>query len=383
MKLKLYTPILTTLFLVVLFSSCGPHKTAKLDELKRRKVDIEKEITAHKDLEKEISSLEKELNLTDTSQADVKSKEVDVLEITPRPFDYFVQTQGLIQAENNIQVSAKSMGVLTQVYAREGDVVKKGQTLAQIDNTILLSSIEEVKGSLELAKTVFERQRNLWEQKIGTEVQYLQAKNNKESLENRLATLNDQLEMTKIKSPINGTVDAVNIKVGENIAPGIPAFRVINTSELKVALKVSEAYVNSISKGNKVTVTISDLGKTFESKISFVGKNIDPLSRSFPVEVKLPSSTELRPNMTAVIRVIFESFPSALCVPVNVVQDINGEKVVYIAEKDGNQMIARRRIVKMDGVYDNLAHVLSGLQAGDRIITVGYQGLNDGQFIKI
>jgi len=373
MKLKLYTPMLTTLFLAVVFSSCGPDKTAKLDELKRRKVD----------LEKEISSLEKELNLTDTSQADVKSKEVDVLEITPRPFDYFVQTQGLIQAENNIQVSAKSMGVLTQVYAREGDVVKKGQTLAQIDNTILLSSIEEVKGSLELAKTVFERQRNLWEQKIGTEVQYLQAKNNKESLENRLATLNDQLEMTKIKSPINGTVDAVNIKVGENIAPGIPAFRVINTSELKVALKVSEAYVNSISKGNKVTVTISDLGKTFESKISFVGKNIDPLSRSFPVEVKLPSSTELRPNMTAVIRVIFESFPSALCVPVNVVQDINGEKVVYIAEKDGNQMIARRRIVKMDGVYDNLAHVLSGLQAGDKIITVGYQGLNDGQFIKI
>jgi RND family efflux transporter MFP subunit len=372
MKLNLYTPIVSTLLIAMLITSCSTDKTAKLEELKKKKSDLDKEIIA----------LEKELNVSPT-KVEVKSKEVGVIEITPRKFDYFVQTQGLIAAENNILVSAKSMGVLTQVTAREGDFVNKGQTLAQIDNSILLSSIEEVKGSLELAKTVYERQENLWKQKIGTEVQYLQAKNNKESLENRLATLQEQLEMTKIKAPITGTVDAVNVKVGENVSPGIPAFRVINTSELKVELKVSEAYVNAINKGNKVTVTITDLGKTFESTISFVGKNIDPLSRSFPVEVKLPSSPELRPNMTAVIRVIYETHPSALCVPVNVVQDINGQKVVYVAEKDGDQLIARRKVVEIDGVFDNLANVTSGLLAGDKIITVGYQGLNDGQFIKI
>ncbi len=373
MKLNLYTPILSTLLIAVIVSACSPDKATQLQELKRKKADLEKDIV----------SLENELKLTDTSKVVMKSKEVAVIEIIPRAFDYYVQTQGLIQAEDNIQVSARSIGVVTQVFASEGDVVSKGQIMAQIDNSILLSSMEEAKGSLELAKTVYERQKNLWEQKIGTEVQYLQAKNNKESLERRMATLQEQIEMTKIKAPISGTVDAVNVKVGENVGPGLPAFRVINTSQLKVALKVSEAYVNSINKGNKVTVTITDLGKTFESNISFVGKNIDPLSRSFPVEVKLPSSSQLRPNMTAVIRVIFETYPSAICIPVNVVQDINGEKVVYVAQKNGDQMVARRRVIKMDGVYDNLALVLSGLQAGDKIITVGYQGLNDGQFIKI
>jgi RND family efflux transporter MFP subunit len=373
MKLNLYTTFIPAILLSALIISCSQDKTAKLEELKSKRAD----------LEKEISSLEKELKVSDTSKADVKAKEVGAIELAPRMFEYYVQTQGLIQAENNILVSAKSAGVVTQVYAREGDSVNKGQILAQIDNSLLLSSMEEVKGALELARTVYERQKNLWEQKIGSEVQYLQAKNNKESLENRLATLREQIEMTKIKSPIVGTIDAVNVKVGENVAPGIPAFRVINSSELKVALKVSEAYVNTINKGDKVTVTITDLGKTFESTISFVGKNIDPLSRSFPVEVKLPSASQLRPNMTAVIRVIYQAFPSALCVPINIVQDINGEKVVYVAEQKDNQLVARRKVVKIDGVYDNLAHILSGLQAGDKIITVGYQGLNDGQFIKI
>jgi membrane fusion protein (multidrug efflux system) len=373
MKLNLYTPILSTLLIVAIVSSCSPDKTAQLEELKVKRADIEKNI----------ASLEKELNVTDTTKAVVKSKEVVVIEINPHVFNYFVQTQGLIQAENNILVSAKSMGVLTQVFVREGDAVNKGQILAQIDNSLLLSSIEEVKGSMELANTVYERQKNLWEQKIGTEVQYLQARNNKESLERRLATLQEQIEMTKIKAPITGTIDAVNVKIGENVAPGLPAFRVINTSDLKVALNVSEAYANAINKGNKVTVTITDSGKTFESSISFVGKNIDPLSRSFPVEVKLPSSRELRPNMTAVIRVIFQTYPSALSVPINVVQDINGEKVVYVAESNGTQLVARKRIIKIDGVYGNQAHVLSGLQAGDKIVTVGYQGLNDGQFIKM
>lgn len=374
MKLNLYTSALSALFIAAIVSSCSPDKTAMLTELKRKKADIEKDIAA----------LEKELKVSDTTTiADVKSKEVAVAEINPGVFNYFVQTQGLIQAENNILVSAQSMGVLTKVLVSEGDAVNKGQTLAQIDNSLLLSSIEEVKGSMELANTVYERQKNLWEQKIGTEVQYLQAKNNREGLERRLATLQEQLEMTRIKAPITGTVDDVNVKIGENIAPGLPAFRVINTSELKVAMNVSEAYANAINKGNKVTVTISDSGKTFESAISFVGKNIDPLSRSFPVEVKLPASKELRPNMTAVIRVVFQTYPSALSVPINIVQDINGEKVVYVAESNGAQLVARRKVIKIDGVYDNQAHVLSGLQAGDKIITVGYQGLNDGQFIKI
>lgn len=373
MKLNLHRSNRSALFIVLIVFACNPDKVAELGKLKKKRADIEKEIT----------SLEKEISSTDTTQAKIKSKEVVVQEVNPREFNHFVQTQGLVQTDNNILVSARSMGVITQVYVQEGDAVSKGQTLAQIDNSVLVHSIDELKGGLDLARTVYEKQKNLWDQKIGTEIQYLQAKNNKESLEKKMATLHEQVEMSKIKAPISGTVDAVNVKVGENVAPGVPTFRVINTSDLKVALKVSEAYINHIKKGNKATVTISDLGKTFVSTIDFVGKNIDPLSRSFPVEVKMPASQELRPNMTAVIKVIFRTDAAALCVPVNVVQEVNGEKIVYVAEGNGQQTVARKKVVTIDGVFDNMAQVLSGLKAGDKIITVGYQGLNDGEFIKI
>src|SRR5690606_15056125 len=215
-----------------------------------------------------------------------------------------------------------------------------------------------------------------------TEVQFLQAKTNKESLEKQLASLNEQNEMTRIKSPISGTVDQVAVKIGENISPGMPAARIVNSADLKIVADISEAYVTNIKKGNKVMVHIPELNEEVEAKVTFVGRTIDPLSRTFRVDVKMPSLENLRPNMTGVIRVIFHTEPSAITVPVNVVQEVNGEKVVYVAEDAGNQTVARKKVVTVGGVYSNLAQV-KGLDEGDSIITVGYQGLNDGDVVKI
>ena len=376
MKPKFYISLTAAIVSAVFLAGCSGSSVDKATQLEKLKSD-------QADVSKKIAKLESELAAENPTAIVVKSKDVGVVEISPRPFDHFIQTQGSIDAEENILVSAKAMGVITQVYVNEGDRVTKGQTLAQIDNTLMVRSIDELKGGLELANTVYDRQKNLWDQKIGTEVQFLQAKNNKESLEKRLATLNEQLDMTRIKSLINGTVDAVNVKVGENAAPGMPAFRVINTSKLKVIANVSESFVSSIKKGNKVLVEISESGKAMNATVSFVGRNIDQLSRTFPVEVTLPANEDLRPNMTAVIRVVFHSEPAALTVPVNVVQEINGEKIVYVVETDGKQAVARKRVVEVGGVYNNLAHIKSGLSSGDKIITVGYQGLNDGEFVKI
>jgi multidrug efflux pump subunit AcrA (membrane-fusion protein) len=158
---------------------------------------------------------------------------------------------------------------------------------------------------------------------------------------------------------------------------------VINTTDLKIVASVSEAYVTNIENGDKVKVSFPDLDKEIEARVTFVGRNINPLSRSFPVEIDLPSLTELRPSMTAVLRVIFNTEQQALCVPINVVQEINGKKIVYVAEMDGQQLVARRKEIEVGGVYDNLAEVKSGLKTGDKVITVGYQGLNDGEFVKI
>jgi membrane fusion protein, multidrug efflux system len=376
MKLKLYTTLLSVLIVLAILTGCSNTSIDKGAQLEKLKAD-------QSTLAKQISKLEKEIALENPGVSTAKSKDVGVQEMAPRKFDHYLQTQGKIDSEDNIVVSAKSMGVITHVFVREGDQVSKGQTLAQIDNTLMIRSIEELKAGLELANTVYDRQKNLWDQKIGTEVQFLQAKNNKESLEKRLDTMNEQLDMTRIKSLINGTVDAVNVKVGENAAPGAPAFRVINTDKLKIVAGVSEAFITSIQKGNKVMVEISDTGKKIEATVSFVGRNIDQLSRTFPVEVALATSADLRPNMTAVIKVIFHSEPAALCVPVNVVQNINGEKVVYIVETTGTQQVARRKVVEVAGVYSNLAEIKSGIKSGDKVITVGYQGLNDGEFVKI
>ena len=376
MKSLLNIPTTSAVVLIALLASCSGKpetKTAQLEGLKKQQTELAKKIEA---LEKEVAAENPE------AATKVKMKEISVTALAPRSFDHYVQTQGSIVSIDNIQMSAKSAGVVTYVYAREGEAITQGQILAQIDNSLILRGIDELKAQLELANTVFNRQKNLWDQKIGTEIQYLQAKSNKESLERRLATLQEQNEMTKLKSPINGTVETVNIKVGENVAPGVPAFRVINTSDLKAAAKISESYITLIQKGDKVSISFPDLNQTIDARVSFVGRNIDVLTRSFPVEVKLPSSAYLRPNMTAVMRVIFHTEPNALCVPVNVVQDINGEKVVYTAENDGKNLVARRKVVEVTGVYGPLAEVKSGLKAGDEVITVGFQGLNDGELIK-
>jgi membrane fusion protein, multidrug efflux system len=374
MKPTITTSIALLFTVAVLFSSCTPDKKEELKKLK----------TEQAELNRKIKVLEEEITKEDPNAfaVAVKAKEVTVSAIAPKNFDHYVQTQGRIESENNIMVSSKSMGVIDAVFVKEGQQISKGQVLAQIDNSVIERNIESMESQLELATTVYERQKNLWDQKIGTEVQYLQAKTSKESLEKQLQGLREQNEMTKIKSPIAGVVDEVQVKVGENIAPGMPAARIVNNSDLKLVANVSEAYVTDVKKGDKVIINVPEIRKEIVGYVSFVGRNIDPLSRTFTVEVNLKSQPELRPNMSATVKVVFNTAADAIVVPVNVIQTLNNEKVVYVAEKDGAKTVARKKVVTVDGVYNNMAQV-QGLKGGDQIITFGYQGLNDGEVVKI
>jgi RND family efflux transporter MFP subunit len=375
MNSSIYTrlSILVTVAILAACSAATPDdKKAQLEKLKAQQADIAKQV----------QQLEKEIATENPVEANVRTKDVAATEVTPKKFDHYVQTQGRVEAEDNISISAKSPGVITAVYANEGQRVSKGQVLAQIDNAVIQRNIESVKTQLELAQTVYERQKNLWDQKIGTEVQFLQSKNAKEGLERQIASLEEQNEMMKIKAPISGTVDEVVVKIGEAVQPGQPAIRVVNTNDLKITANVSEAYVTDIKKGNKVLVNIPELKRDLESKVTFVGRTIDPLSRTFAIEIDLPSDPNLRPNMTGIIKVVFHTEPTAMIVPINVVQDINEEKIVFIAETSGKNTVARRKVVKVEGVYNGMAQV-SGLEPGAKVITFGYQGLNDGDFIKI
>jgi len=376
MKSTIYTR-LSVLTLAGLLAACSAttpddDKKARLDKLK----------TEQASLGKEIKKLEDEIAKANPDSVAVKTKDVAVVNLEPRPFAYYVQTQASVEAEDNITLSAKTPGFVTNVYVTEGQQVSKGQALVQLDNAVIRRNIEAMKSQLELATIIYNRQKNLWDQKIGTEVQYLQAKTNKENLEKQLSSMQEQSDMSRITSPINGTVDEVTAKLGEGLSPGMPAVRVINSSNLKLRANVSEAYVTNIKKGNDVLIDVPELKKQLKAKVSFVGRNIDPLSRTFTVEIKLPSLADLRPNMTGIVKIIFHSEASTIVVPVNVVQDINKQKIVYVAESNGKQMVARKKVVIVDAVYDNLAQV-QGLKAGDKVITSGYQGLNDGQAVKL
>jgi membrane fusion protein (multidrug efflux system) len=353
---------------LILVTSCKTDPEAKLQDLKDQQAA----------LAEQIAELEKSL----VKKEDIKSKDVVAVTITPQKFEHFIQTQGSVYAEDNVQVSAKAMGVVTAVYVTEGQTVTKGQVLAQIDNAVLVSNIESLKSQLALAATVYERQQNLWNQKIGTEVQLLQAKTNKESLEKQLQALEAQNDMTRIKAPIAGTVDGVLVKVGENISPGYPALRVVSATDLKLKINVSEVFITKIKKGNKVRIQINELGKEIEGTVAFVAKSIDPLSRTFLVEVKLPNNAGLLPNMTGIAKVVFHEEAAALVVPVNVVQDINNEKVIYVAKTENGRTIAHKKVVNVVGIYDGKAQV-EGLEDGDQIITVGYQGLGEGQNLAL
>ncbi len=376
MKANFHISIFLALLVAAVWAGCSTAQVDKLSQLEKLKAE---QVV----ISKQIAELEAEIAKEDTTTAVVKGKEVVVTELIPRAFDHYAQTQGAVESEENILVSAKTMGIITNVLVREGEVVNKGQTLAQIDNTLIISGIEEIESQLELTTTIYDRQKNLWDQKIGSEVQYLQAKTTKEVLEKKLASMNEQNEMAKIKSPISGVVDAIAAKVGQNIAPGMPAARVVNNSNLKIVANISEAYVLHLKKGDKIIVMFPDLKKTVEARLAFVARNIDPLSRTFVVEASLPSSLDFRPNMSAVVKVVYRTDLAAIVVPVNVVQTFNNESVVYVAETDGKNTVARRRVVTVAGVFDNLAQINSGISAGEKLITFGYQGLNDGEVIKM
>jgi RND family efflux transporter MFP subunit len=272
------------------------------------------------------------------------------------------------------------------VYVREGSQVKKGQVLADLDAQVLKQSLDEVKTQLDLANNLFERQKALWDKKIGSEVQFLQAKTNKESLEKRARTLEGQIDMTRITSPISGTVESVPLKVGQMASPGLPtsSIRVINMSTAKVTADVSENYASKVKNGNQVVVRFPDLGKEIETKLTFTSRFIDPTNRTFRVECKISDrQVELRANMVAYVKIKDYSNDKAFCIPANFIQTNQDGKFVYVAVQKDNQWLATRRMIKTGMDYNGVSEVLDGIANGDKVITAGYQSLKDGDPVVI
>jgi RND family efflux transporter MFP subunit len=286
--------------------------------------------------------------------------------------------QGTIDAKNNVQVSPKSGGTVLAVNVVEGSAVRAGQTLARLDDQVLRTSVEEVRTQLSLANTVFEKQSNLWKQQIGTEIQYLQAKNNKEALERRLATLQSQLSQSNVTAPISGVVDKVFAKVGTMGAPGMPMFQIVNLAQLKVVAKVADTYAGSVRKGDEVIVRFPDVNKELRTRINFVSTTVDPLSRTFTIEAPLPSDNALKPNMLAQVKINDVNKSNTVVINQNLIQNTETGQLVYVAVNEGGKKVAKSRKITTGQSYGGQIEIVAGLQPGDQLVTKGYQELTDG-----
>lgn len=355
--------------------SCSS-KTDKNGELRNLKQQRDK-------ITKEIAKLEKEL-ANNPAKTLEHSVAVSIMKLKAEEFKHYIEVQGLIESDNNIMIPAESSGVVRKIYVKEGDKVRKGQVLAQIDSDIVVRTIAEVKTGLALATTVFERQQRLWDQKIGSEVQYLQAKTEKESLENKLSTLQKQLEMTRIVAPISGNIDAVDIKEGELAAAGKGVIRIVKVSELKIKAALSETYINDVKRGDMVNVNIPSIDKKYTQDISSVAKVIDPNNRTFNVELKVPKNTEgVKPNMLTVLTINDYTNEQAITVPMNVLQTTGSRVFLFKAVEKNGKWYAKKVFVKAGKYYNNMIEITEGLNAGDVVVTFGFQQLGDGQLLDI
>ena len=359
-----------------LIFSCSGNKEAELSKLKEQHAAIIEKITA---LETVINA-----GKTDSLHPE-KFKFVGLKDVSSDKFDHFIRIQGKLDGDQNAAVFAEAPGTVSSKFADVGQKVVKGQVLAQIDDQQYRSQMQGLETQYKFASDLYDKQKRLWDQKIGSEVQFLQSKTNKESLEKQIASLKQQVDKFKIKSPIDGTIEECNIKVGGVVSPDprLAAYRVVAFKNLKVSAEVSEAYSARVKVGDKLVVLFPDINKQFDAKVDFVSKYINPVNRTFLIETKLSDGmSDLKANMIAIIQINDYHSDKAILVPMNVIQTDQVGSYVYVVRPKDKYSAAFKQPVKLGTSYNGVAEVIEGLTAVDRVISVGYQELVDGEYVR-
>ena len=338
---------------------------------------------ALKELEASISEVTKEIEKLEPPK-EKDPIEVEAINLQPQEFKRYIEIQAQIAADDVVNASSAIGGRIISLGVKEGQSVRKGQVIATTDMTTLETQISEIETSLSLATTVYERQNKLWQQNIGSEMQYLEAKNNKERIEKSLETLKSQISKKYVYAPISGIVDMQFLKQGETAGPGMPIVQIMNTSKVKIVADLQESLLGSIKKGDDVEVYFPALDKTTKNKITMIGRTIDPANRTFKVEMNTSSlSGQLKPNLMAQAKFNDYTEKDAVIIPINTVQDdVNGNKYVYIIKEEGGKSIAKKVLIELGESNGETAIVLVGLQSGDQLITEGSKNITDNDVIN-
>lgn len=370
--------------LTVIVAACGPSDSPKgsLEELKEKRDKIKAEL---EEINTKIDSLESKNKETIYQKVRFTSLEVDT-------FIHKIEVQGDVEAEQNISLNAESNGIIRKLNVSDGDEVKKGQTLAVIDAELINDNIREVEASLELAEFVYEKQKKLYDEGVTSELQFKEAKNNKVSLEKRLASLRTQRNKTVVKAPFSGHIDEVFVKQGEMISPQMPMLRLVNNDEVKISAEISEQHLTSVGVGVPVEFQFPVLKDTIiKSQISIKGNYINPTNRTFKVQSVIKDNELLLPNMVAIVRVTDVKVPNAKIIPINsVLQDNKDNWYVYrlkaIGKDDEGEQLykAEKVIVTIKGSFNNHMWVESdAITVSDKIVTDGAKGIVDGEEVKV
>jgi membrane fusion protein (multidrug efflux system) len=364
-----------TIFLllsVIILASCGgketkttsTNKEEQLVALKKQRSDIDAQITAIE---------------AETNKNTKKSETVAVTEVQPANFTAYVEVHAQVSGDQNVNATAQAPGIISSINVHPGQHVGRGQTLAILDAGAIEQQIKALEPQLALQKSLYERQQKLWAQNIGTEIQLMSSKAQYEAMSKQKAALQAQRGMYSIKSPISGVVDQVNLKVGDAVAPGQNGIHVVNTDKLKVLATLGENYLGKVHQGDMANLVFPDMGDTIKRKLSYVARAVDPVSRSFQVEVQIGSNKNLHPNMSCKMQIANYENKTALVVPVQVIQKTAGGDMVYVV--DGK--VAKSVIIKTGRNSNGMVEVLEGLAAGDKVITEGYQEVDNGEAVKI
>ena len=368
--------LLSTALTAMFLASCGgaekPTDAKAQEELKSIQLQIA-------DLQKKEQELLKQLGGNESA----RTKLVETQTIALATFQNDLTVEGMVDAQNSTIATSKVPATVTEILVKVGQQVSAGQALARLDNTSLVQSKRELEQQYDFAKTLYEKQLRLWKKGVGTEVQYLSAKNQMEALGKSLNTLNANIDMYTIKAPINGSVEAVDLKVGQVAAPGMPYFKVVNVSMIKAVAEVSEAYSGSVHQGDAVEIEFPDLNKKINSRIGFASKFIDPLNRTFKVEIPLLGVKDIKPNMVARLKITEYQKNNTVVVPSNCVQVTEKEAFVMVAKEENGKIVAQKQLVKLGLSNKNITEVIDGLQVGDLLIVNGFQELAEGQVLEI
>jgi RND family efflux transporter MFP subunit len=365
--------------LAVLVYSCGGKEQTNLDKLMAQRDSLRTEQSA---ILNQIAALDAQITALDTTK---KLMQVTAMQIERSTFEHYFDIYGNVEADQNVQLYSEVGGEVLSIPVKEGDRVTQGQLLVKVDDEILRKNVEQVETQLRLANDVFTRQERLWKKNIGSEMQYLEAKNTKESLEKQLASMQAQPNKAQITAPFSGVVDEVFTKVGEMAGPGMPLIRLVNVSDVYIKADVSEKYLARVKTGTDVRVKFPDLGLSVDTTISLTGQFINPLNRTFSVRVELDNTNKvLKPNLLAVLQIKDFEQDSAVVVPSNLIQQsAKGDEFVYVLEQSNGKAKVNRVAVETGISYNNQTHVKSGLAGNEWLVKDGARSVKDGQEVEL